>query len=123
MRERSWISLCDLARVKKELAPGNAYTWNRILELLRLPLEMASAAGSEVSVSAALADVLGSTSNVSDVNRDDPSTTELGKTDTEPVFAPGNEVLVEKVGTSATFPAWSNRANVLADATKEPAVA
>jgi hypothetical protein len=106
------ISLGDIARIKKRLAPQDAATWNAILDLLGLPLERTVADS-------------GSRSEGVDVPEDEPVVQPLTDTDKEqtdtaplaappgPVFAPTGALSVKRIGSSVRRPDWSTEGRTL----------
>ena len=102
------ISLGDLARIKKILRPKDAETWNSILKMLDLPLEMAlpEAKGTEEKPSEL------SMSKISGLDPidNDPLPEEVPTP--KPVFSPGTQLQVQKSESAVMAPAWRDPNNV-----------
>jgi len=112
------ISLADIARIKKTLIPGDAATWNAILELVGLPLQMASSeAGSqpeEVKVPV-MEQVI---SELVDIDRE-PVDIASRDAQPQPVFAPTGAISIRHMGSSIRRPDWSSDGGKLAERPEE----
>jgi hypothetical protein len=114
MSVESPISLGDVARVMKRLKPGDRHTWNRVLDLLGLPLEMGkstSTSTSERQDPQAPADIDGAL-KLDDVDREDEEWEPPPRVPL-PTFAAGDEVDIRLQGKSAPRPEWSDPGDVL----------
>jgi hypothetical protein len=120
MSRQNRISLGDVAKVRERLAARGSHTWNRILKLLDLPLELPSGDTSEVATPEPIVQTEVAARNL-DVDRDDHDVPPASGMDRGPVFAPGHELSVRDVTQSLTRPSWSGPANLIADAKTAPA--
>lgn len=98
------ISLGDVARVKKELQPQGAHTWNLILQLLALPLEM-RLRQAEASEPIKVSDE--PSRGGSTVATGDEADSKSSSTKDAPIFSPGDELSVEPLGRAVSPPDWN----------------
>ncbi|GGI21023.1 hypothetical protein [Bradyrhizobium guangdongense] len=107
-------SLGDIARIKKTLSPQGAATWNAILDLLGLPLEMpASEAGPqpgkvEVPSKGEVVRPLPDTDKP-------PLETKPQTAAPQPVFAPTGAISIKHLGSFVRRPEWSSDGRRLAE--------
>lgn len=108
------ISLGDIARIKKTLSPRDAATWNAILDLVGLPLEMAvSEVGpqpEEVKVPSKEQVV----HQLADTDKE-PLDTTPQTASPQPVFAPTGAISIKHVGSFVRRPEWSTDGRKLAE--------
>jgi len=108
------ISLGDVARIKKALVPRDAATWNAVLALIGLPLQMpAGDVGSQREEGGA-PDGERVVHHLADVDEEPPDTTPRSAAP-RPLFAPTGAISVRHVGSSVRRPEWSTDGRRLAD--------
>jgi hypothetical protein len=113
MSSQNPISLGDVARIKKVLAPKDARTWNCILRMLGLPLEIAEPSGGDaMEAETGLSDsTVVEAQDAAHEQEEYPSAPP--QRTTVPVFAPEDAITLQPVVSSVAAPEWNNAKDIL----------
>lgn len=107
------VSLGDAARIQKELQPQNARTWNRILKLLGLPLELREEPAEEKKTGVHEPLVEPAAGHRPQKGFTEEPTVDTPRSTPAPVFAPGGEILVQWEGKAVVPPPpWGQSAHI-----------